>query len=403
MIQPDSRDIVRTFTFLPMESVVSGSGSVARLGSLLASMNVKRALLITGPTLFGNAALMMRVKQASEGRIVGVFSESRPHVPRGAVLAAVRLARELHCDGLVSFGGGSPNDTAKAVGMALAEGLDAIGDFDRLAARFTYPDEVVVPQIAGDVPPIVAIPTTLSAGEFTHFAGVTSEELKVKQLYIDAKMTARVVILDPELTLDTPSWLWSSTGIRSVDHAVEALCSSSAHPYTDGLALHALRILSTDLRRCHADPSDVSARLQCQIGAWISVCGLANVTLGLSHGIGHQLGARCGVPHGLTSCVMMGEVMRFNRAHIGMRASWILGALGEPATGQKDNDGLAAARAIETLISDLGQPTRLRDVGVTPDQFSDLATDALEDLIVATNARPVTSRQELVELLERAY
>jgi alcohol dehydrogenase class IV len=404
MITPELRGITGTFTFLPMDDIVTGPGAIAQLGGILETHGVERALLITGHTLFAHKALLQSVCEAAGGRIAGVFYETRQHVPRQVVLDTARRAQEIGADALISFGGGSPNDTAKTVAMALAEEIRTLADFDRLTVKFEYPDKVEVPAVTGAALPIFAIPTTLSAGEFTHFAAATDEHRQVKDLYISKKLTARAVILDPELTLATPQWLWNSSGIRAVDHAVEALCSTTAHPFTDALAVHALRMLSRFLRMSNAAPEDLAARLQCQIAAWMSVCGLANVSLGLSHGIGHQLGARCGVPHGVTSCVMMGEVMRFNRAHVGDRAGWILDAVGKgggPQSGPEAAD--RAADALQALITDLGLPTRLRDVGVTRDDFALLARDALQDIIVATNSRPVSSQQDVIDVLERAY
>ena len=227
---------------------------------------------------------------------------------------------------------------------------------------------------------------------------------KVKDLYIDKKLAGKVVFLDPELTLDTPIWLWLSTGMRSVDHCVEALCSTTAHPFTDGLAIRALAMLNRYLRECKANPSDLVARTQVHIAAWMSVCGLANVTLGLSHGIGHQLGARNDVPHGHTSCVMLNPTMHFNRMHVGDRQVWIAEAMGVNVADMSVEDAGEAARdAILDLVKDLDQPYRLRDVGVEPGDFEALAKDALEDLIVATNPRPVSSPDEVVKLLHTAY
>jgi alcohol dehydrogenase class IV len=136
----------------------------------------------------------------------------------------------------------------------------------------------------------------------------------------------------------------------------------------------------------------------------MSVCGLANVNLGLSHGIGHQLGARNDVPHGVTSCVMMVPTMEFNREHVGTRQAWIAQALGERIEGLAPDAAAAAGReAVRRLIEDLELPQRLRDVGVTPADFPALAADALEDLIVATNPRPVRDVAEVEALLASAY
>ena len=185
-----------------------------------------------------------------------------------------------------------------------------------------------------------AIPTTLSAGEFTYFVGITDEDRKVKDLYVDRRITAKAVILDPELTMETPERLWLGTGMRAVDHCIEAMCSSTAQPFIDALAYRALNMLVRYLRETRADPGDAAARGQCMVAAWMSVCGLANVTLGLSHGIGHQLGARCNVPHGETSAVMMPHVMAFNRdVTTATRQAWVAEAMGVDIAGMSEVGG----------------------------------------------------------------
>ena len=126
-------------------------------------------------------------------------------------------------------------------------------------------------------------------------------------------MMPRSVILDPAATVHTPEWLFLSTGIRAVDHAVEDICSINPQPLSDGTSLHALRLLSRGLRAVKADPGNLEARLDCQLGSWMSIMGSQNgVTKGASHGIGHVLGGTAGVPHGYTSCVMLPPVLRFN-------------------------------------------------------------------------------------------
>lgn len=398
------KDLEAPFMLLPMEDVVCGAGLTSTLSQYLANHGVERAMIITGNTLANKTDLVDRIEEYAGGRVAHVYSSSKQHVPRSSVLEAAQLAREINADGLISFGGGSPNDTAKAVAIALAEDIRDVGEFDRVRIKFQYPDQLEIPPVSGECPPIFAIPTTLSAGEFTHFAGITDEERQVKDLYIDKKLTAKTVFLDPELTLATPQWLWLSSGMRSVDHCIEALVSSTAHPFTDGLGAHALKMLTRFLRECHADPSDMTARLQAQVASWMSVCGLANVTLGLSHGIGHQLGARCGVPHGHTSCVMMPSTMRFNAEHTQERLRWVAELMGVDTSDMNDAEASAAAAdAVLTLTKDLEQPWRLRDVGVSRDDFQAIAQDALQDLIVATNPRPIGSTDEIIALLESAY
>lgn len=393
-----------TFTLLPMDDVISGPGSIDQLGDTLARYDIVRALLITGTTLATKTDLVDRVRGTADGRITEVFTGSRQHVPRGAVLAAAQQARAIGADAIISFGGGSPNDTAKGVLLALAEGIEDDAGFEASRVKFEYPSTIEIPSIKGKCLPLFAIPTTLSAGEYTNFVGITDEARKVKDLYVDKQLTAKAVLLDPELTLATPLWLWLSSGMRSVDHCVEALCSTSAHPFTDALAAHSLAMLARFLRETKDDPADLAARSQAQIASWMSVCGLANVTLGLSHGIGHQLGARCGVPHGHTSCVMLPATMRFNAGHTGARQAWIAQLMGVDIAGMSQEAAAAAAAdAVLRLVRDLDQPATLREAGVSRDAFAAIASDALQDLIVATNPRPVTAEAEVVELLEKAF
>ncbi|MGR8946852.1 MAG: iron-containing alcohol dehydrogenase [Gammaproteobacteria bacterium] len=393
-----------TFTFLPIEDVYYGAQAVNDLGECLAASNVKNALLITGNTLANKTSLVEQVMAAANNRIKAVYTGTQQHVHRDSVLGAIEKAHQIGADAVVSFGGGTPNDTGKAVLLGLAENVNHVDDFDRYRVKFEYPDKVEVPPISGATLPMFAISTTLSGGEFTHFAGVTDSARQVKDLYIDKKLTAKAVFLDPALTLETPDWLWLSTGMRSVDHCIESLCSTSAHPFTDALAARSLNMLNRYLRECRADPSDLVARTQAHIAAWMSVCGLANVNLGLSHGIGHQLGARNDVPHGVTSCVMMHPTMNYNKDHVGSRQAWIAEILGHNIAGLTTDEASTVGRdAVKALVSELDLPTRLRDVGVEPDDFAAIAKDAMEDLVVASNPRPVGSVEDVIELLHTAY
>ena len=121
------------------------------------------------------------------------------------------------------------------------------------------------------------------------------------------------VILDPAITIHTPEWLWLSTGIRAVDHCVEGICSAEAHAYGDAQALQGLTLLSHGLPRVKGNSNDLDARLDCQLGTWLSMGPLASgVPMGASHGIGYVLGAQFDIPHGHTSCIMLPAVMRWN-------------------------------------------------------------------------------------------
>ena len=403
MIEIPKAPLRGVFTLLPIENVHYGPGSVIGLEGALAAHGVERALLVTGTTLATTTALVEQVQAAAGGRVAGVFHETVQHVHRGSVLRAAEQARAIGADGIVTFGGGTANDTGKGVMVCLSEGITTHDDFDDSRVKYEYPSTVEVPSLQGRPVPLFAVSTTLSAGEFTHFIGVTDEVRQVKDLIIDRQIAAKAVFLDAELTLATPDWLWASTGMRSVDHCIEALQSTNAHPMTDALAIRSLGMLDRFLRECLADPADLAARTNAHLGAWLSISGLANVSLGLSHGIGHQLGARCNVPHGITSCVMLPHVMEFNRDHVGDRQRWIAEAMGVDTRDlSRVEASKAAAEAVRRLVADLGLASRLSEVGVGRDDFAGIARDALEDIIVSANPRPVTSVDEVIALLERA-
>src|SRR5262249_2895288 len=121
----------------------------------------------------------------------------------------------------------------------------------------------------------ITVPTTLSGGEFSAISGVTDERTRVKELIRHPLVMPRAVALDPAITVHTPEWLWLSTGIRAVDHCVEAICSLKAHAFADAQALHGLSLLARGLPKVKAEPGNLEARLECQMGTWLSMGPLA--------------------------------------------------------------------------------------------------------------------------------
>lgn len=388
------------YTFLPMEKVIFGPGCLSRLAEQVDRLGGKRVFVITGNTLATQTDLVDRVKNTLGDRCAGVYNKTKQHVPRQSVLEATEAARSAGADLIVSFGGGSPVDAAKMVALCLAENVRSEAELDRYRIRFQYPDVVEIPSMTRPAPPHISISTTLSAGEFTAFAGCTDPARQTKDLYFSNEMMPRVAFLDPELTVATPGWLWGSTGIRSVDHCVESVYSKIHQPFADALGLKALSMLFEYLPRASRDSNDIAARGQCQVAAWMSIYSLPSVQVGLSHGIGHQLGARCDVPHGVTSCIMLPVVMDFNRPVTADRQKFIADAMGVDTSSMTDEQAAAAASdRLRGLVQELGIKNRLSDWGVTEKDLPGIATDALEDLVVATNPRPVTSNEQVVELL----
>ena len=183
---------------------------------------------------------------------------------------------------IVTFGGGSLTDAAKAIALCISNNITDVSKMDELRKG----NSIDGGALAAPSIPQITIPTTLSGGEFSAISGVTDEMSKTKELFRHPGIMPKVVILDPAPTVHTPEWLFLSTGIRAVDHCVEGICSMHSHPYGDAQALQGLSLLSCGLISVKDNPKDLNARLNCQLGTWMSMAPLASgVPMGASHGL----------------------------------------------------------------------------------------------------------------------
>lgn len=389
----------RVFELPRMDRVVHGAGAAGELRTQLARVGVQRPFVVASGTLATTTGLVDTLASAADA--VDVFHDVPAHVPREAVLEAVCRYRQARADGLVSIGGGTQVDCAKAVALCISEDLDDAADLARHRIRYRHPGPPEVPPLRGTPPPHVAVGSTLSGAEFTSIVGVTDISRGVKDLYLADALMPRVAVLDPEVARHTPAWLWMSTGVRAIDHIVEGVYSSRHHPLTDALLLAALRTLAAELVPSAGSPDDLERRERCQLAAWMAIMHLKNVSTGLSHGLGHQLGARFGVPHGVTSCILLPPVMEFNRPATAQRQALVAAALGVDVAGMTltdDEAAVAAVHELRALITAMGLPTRLHQVGVGAEHFAELVEDALQDAAVAANPRPVSAAGVLAVL-----
>jgi maleylacetate reductase len=381
-----------TFRYPPMESVIYGKPYADALAAEVTRLGAHAVYVLAGGTLARETDVLTQLRAVLGNRLAGVTSGIAAHTPRTDVVAAANAARAAGADLLVTVGGGSVTDAAKMVGLCLGNDVTRPEQLDAFRAE-TRPDGTTHrPPVAP--PPLrsIAMPTTLSAGEFTAFAGCTDTTRQIKESYAHPLMMPRIVILDAALAAHTPAWLFLSTGIRAVDHA----CSIASQPFSDATSMHALRLLARGLRAVKADPGAAQARLDCQIGAWLSIIGSQNnVPKGASHGIGHVLGGTAGVPHGYTSCIMLPHVLRFNETVNAERQRWISEALGQPDQ--------PAAAAVAALVADLGLPGRLRDAGVAQDMLDRIAEGSMHDRWVHTNPRRIDGPATVRMLLDAAW
>lgn len=390
---------VQNYVYPSTDRVVHGAGAIASLDAECTRLGAERVLLLTTPSLHGST-IAAQVAASIGDRLVGELPSATQHVPLDAVTGTITAAAELRPDLLVSLGGGSVIDLGKAVAAALGAGITSAEGLVPHRILFQPPDAISQEPFIGEPIRHIAIPTTLSAAEYDGIFGMTRDS--TKDLYADPRLSPTVAILDPDVTAMTPATLWTSTGIRALDHAVEIYLSTAPSPVTDAACLHATRLLVENLAQTIADPSDMAARARCQHAAWLSMIGVENVTLGLCHGIGHQLGARCGVPHGITSCVMLPTVLGAMIDVQPERMADLAAIFGADRTDRPVRDVAAELPGlIRDMISGLGLPTRLADVGVEESQFDALAQDSIEDFVVAFAPIKV-EKPDVVRLLQAA-
>jgi maleylacetate reductase len=381
--------------FGTMDEVVFGKPAAEAVATQMRRLGAKRVFLMVSGSLSRNTSEIDKIRHALADACVGSFDRMPPHTPRAAVIAATEGARTAQADLIVTVGGGSITDGAKVVQMCLANDIRSADAIDRLRP-VKGPDGILGPPPM--VPPSVrqiSVPTTLSGGEFSAIAGVTDERTKVKELLRHPRIMASAVILDPAISVHTPEWLWLSTGIRAVDHCVEGICSNEAHAYADAQAIKGLALLSSGLPRVKANPRDIAARLDCQLGTWLSMAPLASgVPMGASHGIGYVLGAEFGVPHGHTSCIMLPAVMRWNKPVNAERQALVASAM-----SQASRD---AGEALDAFIGGLGMPRSLAAVKIGREHFQRIAEQAMHTPWVPRNPRPIGGPTEVHEILELA-
>ncbi len=307
-----------------------GPGSLSALGDELARLEAHRIALVTTRSLVAEERLLSCVQNALGDARVAVTLVVGQHAPMAQVESCIRAAGDAQVDGVVSFGGGSPIDTAKMLAVNLA-------DREARASRGL---------------PHISVPTTLSAAELAAGAGYT-DDAGNKAGMRDARLMPDAVIYDAELTLATPIALWLSTGIRALDHAVEGFCAAGLHPFSDVMSLEAIRRLFDSLPRAKAAPADVGVRTENQLAAWFSFTLPGPSAGGLSHVMGKQIGARYGIPHGVTSCLLLPHVLRYYQAHMPERVAMLSAATGADPAGR-----------VQRLIETLELPQHIAEYGI---------------------------------------
>jgi alcohol dehydrogenase len=368
--------VIQSFDFSPLNRVVFGPGSLARLGEVARELGGLRVLLVTDPGLeaAGHPQRAMKHLEAA-GLKVFVFDEVRENPSTAQVEMGAAFARERNVDLIVAVGGGSSMDCAKGLNFLLTNG-GTIADYK----GFGKAKEPMLPSIG--------VPTTAGTGsEAQSFALITDEQTHVKMACGDRKAAFRVAILDPELTLSQPKSVTAATGIDAIAHAVESYVCTKRNAVSQAYSLAAWRHLEPNLETVLREPASLEARAAMQVGSHLAGAAIENAMLGACHSCANPLTAHYGVTHGAAIGILLPHVIRFNApAAETMYAD--LASLSRPLNGATPSEALA--RRMADLVTLAGQPVRLRDCGVSEGILSLLAVEASEQWTAKFNPRPVT-------------
>lgn len=375
--------------------IKTGGGAIADAPSVLARLGCKRSLIVTDPFLMSRGLPeSLRASVEAAGIACDIFSDTVPDPTTEAVAAGVRAFVEGRHDSLVSLGGGSPIDTAKAIGMLAANG--------GRARDYKVPNP---PPNAG--PPHLAIPTTAGTGsEVTRFTVITDSETHEKMLIAGATLLPTAAIVDYELTLTMPARLTADTGTDSLTHAIEAYVSRRANAFSDAFALAAMKTIWQELPRAYHEPGNHAAREAMMLAATLAGLAFSNASVALVHGMSRPIGVHFHVPHGLSNAMLLPVVTAFSVPEAPARYAECARAMGVAAA--QDSDDLANRKLIDGLYrrnEELQVPSPQR-YGIAQERYFALiptmAAQALASGSPANNPR-VPTLEEICDLYSQAW
>ncbi|ARW82809.1 iron-containing alcohol dehydrogenase [Aeromonas salmonicida] len=391
----------RYYDFFCPVKLMAGEQALEQLAGELAGLGARRPLLLTdkGVSGTGLATLLANVLAEGELPVADIWDE----IPADSSTAVVeRIAaryRELECDSLVALGGGSVIDTAKAVNILASMGGARLLDYAG-AGCLTRP-----------LQPLAVVPTTAGTGSEVTLVAVIKDEASGRKVpFTSPFLLPQLAVLDPRLTQGLPLNITAATAMDAMTHAIEAFIGNAKNPVSDALALMAIEKIANALPKVLQSPQDKQLRLQLAEGSTLAGMAFSNSMVGLVHALGHSLGARCHLPHGLCMNLFLPTVLDYNRPGIDPELARLLLPLvgaerfaATPATERAQ----AAIQALCALRDSLWQavklPRTLREAGVTDKGLLPVIRDlAINDGALLYN-RKDADRAQLLDLLERAW
>ncbi len=370
---------------------ILGTECMEQIAAYIKPMLFRKALIVSDKVLVDTGLIDKLLNLLdSEGVFYIIYKDVAPNPTVAQVNYGLKLLRDNGCDFLLSFGGGSPHDCAKAIALLATNGGE-IGQYEGL-------NKSKKPAM-----PLIAINTTAGTGsELTRFCVITDEERHVKMTINDWHVTPIIAVSDAALMLGMPPGLTAATGMDALTHAVEAYVSTNASPVTDCKAVKAVELIVGNLRTAYRDGTDLQSREAMVYAEYLAGIAFNNASLGYVHALAHQLGGFYNLPHGLCNAILLPAVMEFNLPAAVTRYADLACAAGLEAGGSSAE---AKARTfiaqVNQLNKDLGLPAKLRELrGFKAEDIPRLAENALQDVCCLTNPRQGT--REDVEAIYRS-
>ncbi|SCU99024.1 LADA_0H17062g1_1 [Lachancea dasiensis] len=365
-----------------------GEGALTEAADYIKAKEFKKAIIVTDPGI-AKIGLAAKVTQLLEERklSVSIYDQTQPNPTTKNVTAGLKTLKKHGSDIVVSIGGGSAHDNAKAIALLATNGGE-IGDYEGV-------NKSKVPAL-----PLVAVNTTAgTASEMTRFTIISNEEKKVKMAIIDNNVTPSVAVNDPSAMYGLPPALTAATGLDALTHCIEAYVSTAASPITDCCALKGVDLIEESLAEAYKNGNDTKARTDMCYAEYLAGMAFNNASLGYVHAIAHQLGGFYHLPHGVCNAVLLPHVQSFN-----MKCKKANKRLGEIATHL--GEGTATAEALIDRLHqfnrDLNMPRNLKVLGVKEEDFDILAQNAMQDACGLTN--PIQfGKEEVISIIRQAY
>jgi alcohol dehydrogenase len=368
----------------PLPAAHFGAGAIGDVAAIVHGTGCRAAVIVTDQGLAGTAIVASVASLlAASGITPTVFGDVHANPTTSDVAAGADLVAAVAADAgrpaVVAVGGGSPIDAAKGIAVA-AVNPERGRDLDY---RRTFAEPAL---------PLVAVPTTAGTGTETNPFGVITDPVTQRKFYVGGATSLPVAaILDPDLTASLPPGGTAATGMDALVHALESCMSRRANPWSEGIALQAIRMISAQLPRAVADGSDREARSQMLLASHLAGVAMASTGLGLCHAIGHALGGRFDIAHGVALTMVLPGVLRFNLGVCEDRLAAVAFAVGAGDTARSAGwNAAAAVDAITALADRVGMTQRLPGFGISAADFGLIAADALDDEVLDNTPRPAT-------------